>query len=75
MVSDRAVPIKSQGPDPALDRSHGTDLEPEFRPPRPGDVRDPLASLERIGRVLGYRPLVRFDEGLRLTVEAQKQVA
>jgi hypothetical protein len=33
-------------------------------------VRDSLASLERIGRVLGYRPLVRFDEGLRLTVAA-----
>jgi UDP-glucose 4-epimerase len=54
----------------ALNRIYGTDLEPEFRPPRPGDVRDSLASLERIGRVLGYRPLVRFDEGLRLTVEA-----
>ena len=53
-----------------LNRIYGTDLEPEFRPPRPGDVRDSLASLERIGRVLGYRPLVPFDEGLRLTVAA-----
>jgi UDP-glucose 4-epimerase len=56
----------------ALNRIYGTDLQPEFRPPRPGDVRDSLASLERIGRVLGYRPLVDFDEGLRLTVEAAR---
>ena len=54
----------------ALNRIYATDLQPEFRPPRPGDVRDSLASLDRIGRVLGYRPLVAFDEGLRQTVEA-----
>jgi UDP-glucose 4-epimerase len=54
----------------ALNRIYGTDLKPELRPPREGDVRDSLASLERIARVLGYRPLVAFDEGLRLTVEA-----
>jgi UDP-glucose 4-epimerase len=54
----------------ALNRIYGTDLEPEFQPPRPGDVRDSLASLERISRVLGYEPLVPFDEGLMRTVEA-----
>jgi nucleoside-diphosphate-sugar epimerase len=53
-----------------LNRIDGTELEPEFRSPRAGDVRDSLASPERIGRVLGYRPLVPFDEGLRRTVEA-----
>ena len=53
----------------SLNRIYGTELEAEFRPPRAGDVRDSLASLERIGRVLGYRPLVSFDEGLRRTVE------
>jgi UDP-glucose 4-epimerase len=56
----------------ALNRIYGTGLEPELRPPREGDVRDSLASLERIGRVLGYRPLVPFDEGLRLTVQASR---
>ncbi len=56
----------------SLNRILGTALEPEFREPRPGDVRDSLASLERIGGVLGYRPLVDFDEGLRRTVEASR---
>lgn len=52
----------------AINAALGTDLDPEFRPPRPGDVRDSLASLERIRSVLGYQPAVDFAEGLRLTL-------
>lgn len=47
----------------------GTDLEPEFGPPRAGDVRDSLASLERIHDRLGYQPSVSFEEGLRKTLD------
>lgn len=53
-----------------LNRIFGTRLEPEFLPARAGDVRDSLASLERIEATLGYKPIVDFDEGLRRTVEA-----
>jgi len=46
------------------------------RPPRPGDVRDSLAGLERAERVLGYRPSVTLKDGLKRTwawfVEAQR---
>jgi UDP-glucose 4-epimerase len=54
----------------ALNRILDTNLEPVFQAPRAGDVRDSLASLERIGQVLGYKPAVSFEEGLRRTVEA-----
>jgi UDP-glucose 4-epimerase len=54
----------------ALNRIYQTDLRPDFQPSRAGDVRDSLASLDRTSRVLGYRPLVPFDEGLRRTVAA-----
>jgi UDP-glucose 4-epimerase len=54
----------------SLNRIFGTNLEPVFQPPRAGDVRDSLASLERIEEVLGYKPLVPFEEGLRKTVKA-----
>src|SRR5271165_455673 len=54
----------------SLNRIFGTNLEPVFQPPRAGDVRDSLASLERIEKVLGYKPLVPFEEGLRRTVKA-----
>jgi UDP-glucose 4-epimerase len=46
----------------------GTSIAPEFKPDRPGDVRHSLASLEKIGATLGYKPAVSFEEGLRRTV-------
>ena len=45
----------------------GRELGYVCQPPRPGDVRDSLASLERAQRVLGYRPQVSLEEGLRRT--------
>jgi UDP-glucose 4-epimerase len=54
----------------ALNRILGTNLEPILQDPRAGDVRDSLASLERIENALGYRPVMSFEEGLRKTVEA-----
>lgn len=47
----------------------GTTIEPKYGPPRPGDVRHSMASIEKATTLLGYRPLVSFDEGLRRTVE------
>ena len=38
-------------------------------PPRDGDIRDSLADLSRAQRVLGYQPVVSFEEGLRMTCE------
>jgi UDP-glucose 4-epimerase len=48
----------------------GTTLEPEFQPARPGDVLHSQASLDRVREVLGYRPAVEFEEGLRRTLQA-----
>jgi UDP-glucose 4-epimerase len=50
----------------------GTELKPEFQPARAGDVRDSLASLDRISQIIGYQPLIGFEEGLRRTVQAGK---
>ncbi len=47
----------------------GRPLGVEHLPPRAGDVRDSLASLERAGQVLGYRPSVSLREGLGRTWE------
>ena len=54
----------------AINRVLGTQLEPEFKPPREGDVRHSLASLDRIRAVLGYRPVVDFEDGLKRTLQA-----
>jgi UDP-glucose 4-epimerase len=47
----------------------GTRLEPELKSARAGDVRDSQASLERIREVLGYQPIVDFEEGLKRSLE------
>jgi UDP-glucose 4-epimerase len=52
----------------AINAALGTSLEPVFEAPRAGDVRDSLASLDRIKAVLGYEPTVDFEEGLRRTL-------
>lgn len=49
----------------------GTNLEPEFLPPRAGDVRDSLADLTQARKLIGYAPTVDFAEGLRRTVETE----
>jgi len=45
----------------------GADIPAEYRPPRPGDVRDSLAGMQRAVEVLGYRPEVTLADGLRRT--------
>jgi UDP-glucose 4-epimerase len=52
----------------AINAALGTRLEPVFEAPRAGDVRDSMASLDRIKAVLGYEPTVDFEEGLRRTL-------
>jgi len=47
----------------------GTELEPEFAEPRPGDVRHSEASIDRAAQLLGYRPTVDVPGGLRTTVQ------
>jgi UDP-glucose 4-epimerase len=52
-----------------LNRLLGTGIEPVHGPARVGDVRHSRAKIGRIGRDLGYRPEVSFEEGLRRTLE------
>lgn len=52
----------------ALQGIIGTDVEATYGPPRVGDVRDSQASIAKARRLLGYEPLVPFEEGLRRTV-------
>ncbi|HWV58303.1 MAG TPA: SDR family oxidoreductase [Longimicrobiales bacterium] len=47
----------------------GTDIQPNYAPPRTGDVRDSLASLERSRTRLGYNPETDLRTGLARTVE------
>lgn len=48
----------------------GATVEARYEPSRTGDVRDSLASLDRVRAMLGYTPVVALDDGLRETVRA-----
>ncbi|MBI3988607.1 MAG: SDR family oxidoreductase [candidate division NC10 bacterium] len=56
-----------------LNRILGTRFIPRFEAPRPGDVRHSQASIEKAERLLGYKPKVGFEEGLRRTVDWMKK--
>lgn len=51
-----------------LNRLLGKTIEPRFTDPRPGDVRHSRASIDKARRMLGYEPLVSFEEGLARTL-------
>ena len=46
----------------------GSDVEPIYQEARQGDVRDSQADIAKAERLLGYRPAVTLEEGLRQTV-------
>lgn len=52
----------------------GVDVAPTFAPAREGDVRDSQADIFKARKLLGYEPIVPFEQGLRQTVEWFKQV-
>jgi UDP-glucose 4-epimerase len=58
-----------------LERLLGRSLTRRHTPARAGDVPHTLADIDKAKRLLGYVPLVGFDEGLRRTVEFFKGVA
>jgi nucleoside-diphosphate-sugar epimerase len=47
----------------------GVKLNPEYKPPRAGDVRDSLADVTAAHELIGYTPVVDVREGLRRTYD------
>ncbi len=47
----------------------GKDVQPEYVPPRKGDVLHSLADITRAREVIGYEPQVLFDEGLQRAID------
>lgn len=55
-----------------LSKITGKKIQPAYEAPRAGDIRDSQADISLAGKVLGYKPLIDFDEGLRRTWEWYK---
>ena len=52
-----------------LNRILGTAIDPIFKESRAGDVRDSQADIDKARTLLGYAPIVPFEEGLARTIE------
>src|SRR5687768_13408237 len=47
----------------------GADAEPKYAESRAGDVRDSQADIGKARNLLGYQPIVSFEDGLKKTVD------
>ena len=52
-----------------IQRLLGSSVAPQYADARAGDVRDSLADITLARQVLGYEPLVSFEDGLRHTID------
>ena len=52
-----------------IEKYTGRKLDLEKRPPRIGDVKDTHADITKAKKILGYKPKIRFEEGLIRTIE------
>jgi nucleoside-diphosphate-sugar epimerase len=50
-----------------LEKITGKKIEAKYDPPRTGDIRDSQADVTLAHKVLGYQPIVHFEEGLQRT--------
>jgi len=57
----------------ALNRIIGKNIQPKLLPVRPGDVFRTSADISKITKKINYKPLVNFEDGLKLTVAYFKQ--
>jgi UDP-glucuronate 4-epimerase len=57
-----------------LEEITGKKINIQRKPPRPGDQKHTAANIEKISRMLGYRPTTRVLEGLKAQVEWEKGI-
>lgn len=52
----------------------GTNVAPRYVAPRPGDIKHSCAAIDRARELLGFRPLVGFEEGLRRAIDYYRKL-
>jgi nucleoside-diphosphate-sugar epimerase len=50
----------------------GLKIEPEYTPPRPGDILESVASIEQAKSAMGFEPDYLFEKGLEITFKWYK---
>ncbi|MBU9713328.1 SDR family oxidoreductase [Evansella tamaricis] len=47
----------------------GTNLKAEYKEDRPGDVKHSLADIAKAEKIIGYKPIIPFEKGLKHTLD------
>ncbi len=47
-------------------------IEPEYKPPRDGDIVESVANIDHAEKVLGFKPEYSFEKGLEITLNWYK---
>jgi len=47
----------------------GSNVSPEYKAERKGDIKNSLANISKAKNLLGYEPLVDLNEGMKLTID------
>jgi nucleoside-diphosphate-sugar epimerase len=55
-----------------VEKQLGVTAQVNYVPPKAGDVRHSLADISRAKAILGYKPKIMVEEGLRRTIEAMR---
>lgn len=58
-----------------LNKIIGKNIQPKFLPVRIGDVFRTSADISKISKILGFKPKVGFEEGLKITVDYFKKTS
>jgi len=52
----------------------GVQIEPEFGPPRSGDIKASRADIGKAKSILGFQPIHSFEKGLKMTLDWYEKV-
>ncbi|MHC4124260.1 MAG: SDR family oxidoreductase [Planctomycetota bacterium] len=53
----------------AINEITGKDVEPVYVPPRPGDIKHSHADISLAKKLLGFKPVVAFEDGLKKVID------
>lgn len=48
-------------------------IQPEYLPPRPGDIKHSLADVTLAKKVIGYEPRISFEQGIQMAIHWYKE--
>ena len=52
-----------------INMSLGKSVKPIYTDPRPGDVKHSLADITAAKKLIGYKPIIQFKDGLKLAID------